>query len=71
MAAAGHGPNYIRHRLEAMKAPCPAWWNRQRGFHATETKWETKDSENGSYMWDFSVLKDMLMNPVYHWKYAE
>jgi len=65
MAAAGHGPNYIRHRLEAMKVPCPSWWNRQRGFRATKTKWETKDSENGSYMWDFSVLKDMLMNPVY------
>ena len=24
-----------------------------------------KDPENGRYMWDFSVIKDILMNPVY------
>lgn len=24
-----------------------------------------KDPENGRYMWDFSVIKDLLMNPVY------
>ena len=24
----GHGPNYIRRRLEEEKIPCPTWWNR-------------------------------------------
>ena len=23
----GHGPNYIRRRLEEEKIPCPTWWN--------------------------------------------
>ena len=27
----GHGPNYIRRRLEKEKIPCPTWWNRERG----------------------------------------
>lgn len=66
MAAAGHGPNYIRHRLEERKVPCPAWWNRQRGYRRTQTRWETANPDAGMYMWDFSVLKTMLMNPVYH-----
>ena len=61
----GHGPNYIRRRLEEEKIPCPTWWNRERGFRNTRTKWEKKDPENGRYMWDFSVIKDLLMNPVY------
>ena len=65
MAAAGHGPNYIRHRLEEMKVPCPSWWNRQRGYRSTLTRWEKADPEQGIYMWDFSVIKDLLMNPVY------
>lgn len=65
MAAAGHGPNYIRHRLEERKVPCPAWWNRQRGYRKTQTRWETANPDEGMYMWDFSVLKTMLMNPVY------
>ncbi len=65
MAAAGHGPNYIRKRLEGMRIPCPAWWNRQRGYRTTSTKWEQNDPEHGKNMWDFSVIKDMLMNPVY------
>ena len=37
-------------------------YKRQRN---TRTKWEKKDPENGRYMWDFSVIKDLLMNPVY------
>ena len=47
------------------KIPCPTWWNRERGLRNTRTKWEKKDPENGRYMWDFSVIKDLLMNPVY------
>ena len=61
----GHGPNYIRRRLEEQKIPCPTWWNRERGFRNVRTKWEKQDPENGRYMWDFSVIKDILMNPVY------
>ena len=61
----GHGPNYIRRRLEEEKVPCPTWWNRQRGIRNVRTKWEKKDPENGKYIWDFSVIKDILMNPVY------
>ena len=29
------------------------------------TKWEKKDPEKGKYIWDFSVIKDLLMNPAY------
>lgn len=66
MAMQGHGPNFIRHRLEEERVPCPAWWNRERGLRNTrKTKWEKADPENGMYMWDFTVIKDMLMNPVY------
>ena len=36
-----------------------------RDSRNTRTKWEKKDPENGRYMWDFSVIKDLLMNPVY------
>ena len=34
----GHGPNYIRRRLEEEKIPCPTWWNRERGLRNTRTK---------------------------------
>ena len=61
----GHGPNYIRRRLEEEKIPCPTWWNRERGLRNTRTKWEKKDPENGKYVWDESYLKSLLMNPVY------
>ena len=64
-ALEGHGPNYIRRRLEEAKVPCPTWWNRQRGIRNVRTKWEKQDPENGKYIWDFSVIKDILMNPVY------
>ena len=64
-ALEGRGPNFIRRRLEEQKVPCPTWWNRERGFRNVRTKWEKKDPENGRYMWGFSVIKDILMNPVY------
>ncbi len=64
-ALEGKGPNFIRRRLEEQKIPCPTWWNRQRGFRNVRTKWEKKDPENGKYVWDFSVIKTLLMNPVY------
>lgn len=64
-ALEGRGLNYIRRRLEEHKIPYPTWWNRQRGLRNTQTKWEKQDPENGRYMWDFSVIKDLLMNPVY------
>ena len=49
-ALEGHGPNFIRRRLEEQKVPCPTWWNRERGFRNVRTKWEKKDPENGRYM---------------------
>ena len=61
----GHGPNYIRRRLEDQKVPCPTWWNRQRGIRSHFTKWEQADPENGRFIWDFTVIKDILINPVY------
>ena len=62
----GHGVGYIKRRLEAEKVPCPTWWNRERGFRNHYTKWEVQDPENGRYVWDESVLTDMLINPVYY-----
>ena len=56
----GHGPNYIRRRLEEEKIPCPTWWNRERGLRNTRTKWEKKDPENGRYMWDLSLIHILL-----------
>lgn len=61
----GHGPNYIRRKLEDAEIPCPTWWNRQRGIRNHFTKWELADPERGRFIWDFSVIKDLLMNPVY------
>ena len=46
-------------------SPCPTWWNRERGIRNVRTRWEKQDPENGKYIWDFSVIKDLLMNPVY------
>lgn len=62
----GHGVSYIKRRLEVNKIPCPTWWNRTRGLRNHYTKWEIQDPENGKYMWDESVLADMLINPVYY-----
>ena len=64
-ALEGHGPNYIRRKLEEVKAHCPTWWNRQRGIRNTFTRWELADPEKGRFIWDFSVIKDILRNPVY------
>ncbi len=64
-ALEGHGPNFIRRRLEEQQMPCPTWWNRQRGLRNTFTKWEKQDPEKGRYIWDFTVIKDILTNPVY------
>ncbi len=61
----GHGPGYICKRLEEKKIPCPTWWNRERGIRNHYTKWELDDPENGRYVWDFTVVKDILRNPVY------
>ena len=60
------GVSFIKRRLEEQKVPCPTWWNRQRGIRERYTKWELDDPENGKYVWDESVLKDMLINPVYY-----
>ena len=65
-AADGNGSNYIRRRLEDEKIPCPTWWNRQKGLRNKVTKWEKKDSENGRYIWDFTVIEEILQNPVYY-----
>ena len=62
----GHGTAFIKRRLEANKVPCPTWWNRQRGIRNHYTKWEIQDPENGKYVWDDSVIGDMLINPVYY-----
>ena len=64
-ALEGRGANFIRRKLEEQKVPCPTWWNRQRGYRNAMTKWEKKDPENGKYVWDFSVINDLLRNPVY------
>lgn len=62
----GHGTAFIKRRLEANKVPCPTWWNRIRGIRNHYTKWELQDPENGKYVWDDSVIGDMLINPVYY-----
>ena len=64
-ALEGHGPNYIRRRLEEEKIPCPTYWNRVRGFRNVSTKWEKKDPVNGRYMWDFSVTVSYTHLDVY------
>lgn len=66
MARNGHGVGYIKRRLEENKVPCPTWWNRQRGIRNHYTKWELQDPDNGRYVWDETVLTDMLINPVYY-----
>lgn len=65
-AKAGKGANYIQRRLEEMKVPCPAWWSRTRGFRNQVTRWEVQDPENGRFVWDTSIINDMLKNPVYY-----
>ncbi len=58
----GHGPNYIRRRLE--KKSLPYMVEPGTGLRNTRTKWERKTRKRAVYV-DFSVIKDLLMNPVY------
>ena len=70
----GHGPNYIRRRLEEEKIPCPTWWNRERGLRNTRTKWEKKDPENGRRIigWDEILAGGATPNAtVMAWRNAE
>src|SRR5699024_8925306 len=46
-------------------ATCPAWSTRQPALRDTCTKREKPAPENGRYICDFSVIKDILTNPVY------
>ena len=62
----GRGTSFIKRHLELNRVPCPTWWNRQRGIRNHFTKWELQDPENGKYVWDDSVIGDMLINPVYY-----
>lgn len=62
----GHGTAFIKRHLEENRVPCPTWWNRKRGFRNHFTKLEIQDPENGKYVWDDSVIADMLINPVYY-----
>ena len=66
MARDGHGPAYIKRRLEEKEIPCPTWWNRERGLRNHYTKYELQDPEKGKYIWDETVLTDMLISPVYY-----
>lgn len=61
----GHGPNYIRRKLEDEQIPCPTWWNRQKGLRKVYSKFEKLDPENGRFVWDFTTIQDILANPVY------
>lgn len=63
--ADGHGPNYIRRKLEDEQIPCPTWWNRQKGLRNIYSKFEKLDPENGRFVWDFTTIQDILANPVY------
>jgi len=65
LAAQGKGTNAIRRILENEQVPCPTWWNRQKGIRKKMTKFELENPETGRYIWDFSMLKEMLFNPVY------
>lgn len=64
-AVDGHGPNYIRRKLEDEQIPCPTWWNRQKGLRNIYSKFEKLDPENGRFVWDFTTIQDILANPVY------
>lgn len=61
----GHGPNYIRRKLEQEEIPAPVWWNRQKGLRNKKSKFEIADPERGRFMWDFTTIKEILSNPVY------
>lgn len=61
----GHGPNYIRRKLEDEEIPAPIWWNRQKGLRDKRSKFEIADPERGRFIWDFTTIKEILSNPVY------
>lgn len=61
----GHGPNYIRRKLEENEIASPVWWNRQKGLRNHVSKYEKQDPERGKYIWDFTTIKEILQNPVY------
>jgi DNA invertase Pin-like site-specific DNA recombinase len=66
LASGGRGPNHIRRKLEDGQIPCPTWWNRQKGLRNHTTKLERENPEAGRFIWDFSVIEDILANPVYY-----
>ncbi len=61
----GHGPNYIRRRMEDEEIPTPTWWNRSKGLRNKITKFEIENPERGHFIWDFTTIKEILTNPVY------
>jgi DNA invertase Pin-like site-specific DNA recombinase len=65
LAREGKGPSAIRRVLEDEQVPCPAWWNREKGLRNHTTKFERENPDTGRFIWDFSMLKEMLSNPVY------
>jgi uncharacterized protein YheU (UPF0270 family) len=65
LAREGKGPNAIRRVLEDEQVPCPAWWNRQKGYRDYTTKYERENPETGHFIWDFTTIKEILANPVY------
>ena len=65
LAGEGKGPNAIRRILEDGQVPCPAWWNRQKGYRDYTTKYERENPDTGQFVWDFTTIKEILYNPVY------
>ena len=63
-ALEGHGPNFIRRRLEEQKVPCPTWWNRERASAMSAPMGEERPGKRAVYV-GFLRDKDILMNPVY------
>lgn len=61
----GRGPNHIRRKLEEEQIPSPVWWNRQKGLRNVFSKFEIADPEKGRFIWDFTTIQRILMNPVY------
>ena len=64
LALNGKGPNAIRRILEDEQVPCPAWWNREKGYRDYVTKFEELNPETGHFIWDFTTIKEILQNPV-------
>ena len=63
-ALEGHGPNFIRRRLEEQKMPCPPG-GIASGACAIPLPNGEAGPRKGRYIWDFTVIKDILTNPVY------